>query len=117
MFEKNPAREFYVEESFPLSWMYPLLTPHGLVLKINREAPPELSGEVVQRDREYWTRYVGPMIGDWLKPQTSFSEIVAFVEKTYLRRDLDGFTGDPRYVQNDVPQKSFSKLRSASDPD
>src|SRR5215831_13690113 len=32
MFEKNPEREFYVEESFPLNWMYPHLIPHGLVL-------------------------------------------------------------------------------------
>jgi hypothetical protein len=113
MFERNPEREFYVEESFPLTWMYPRLTPHGLILKINREALSELSRDVVQRDYEYWARYIGPMIGDWLEHQTSLSEIVAFVEKTYVHGDLDGFTGDPRYVKNHVPQKSFSKLRSA----
>lgn len=28
-FDKNPKREFYVEESFPLDWMYPYLSPRG----------------------------------------------------------------------------------------
>src|SRR5262245_6427561 len=35
VFEKNPSREFYVEESFPLDWMYPHLEPHGLIMKLN----------------------------------------------------------------------------------
>ena len=37
MFDKNPDREFYIEESFPLDWMYPYLEPHGLIFKINRQ--------------------------------------------------------------------------------
>ncbi len=41
MFEKNPDREFYVEESFPLDWMYPHLTPYGVIMKINRNPLPE----------------------------------------------------------------------------
>jgi hypothetical protein len=113
MFEKNPEREFYVEESFPLNWMYPHLTPHGLILKINRQGPSELSSDVVQSDREYWTRYIKPMIGDWLNYDSSLREIVAFVERVYLSHELSDFAGDPRYVQNDIPQKSFSKLRSS----
>ena len=30
-----------------------------------------------------------------------------------MNHDLSGFKGDPRFVQNDAPQKSFSKLRSS----
>ena len=37
IFDQNPNREFYVEESFPLDWMYPYLEPHGLIMKINRQ--------------------------------------------------------------------------------
>src|SRR5438045_7005688 len=37
IFDKNPEREFYLEESFPLDWMYPYLEPHGLIMKINRQ--------------------------------------------------------------------------------
>ena len=66
IFDKNPDREFYIEESFPLDWMYPNLEPHGLIIKINRQPLPELSDEIVQRDHDYWTKYIQPMIGDWL---------------------------------------------------
>ena len=113
IFEKNPDREFYVEESFPLQWMYPHLTPHGLILKINRQPPPEFSDALVQRDHAYWSRYVAPMLGDWLTSETPLPELIAFVERVYLRHDYDEFGGDPNFVQNDIPQKAFSKLRSS----
>jgi len=29
IFDQNPDHEFYVEESFPLDWMFPHLTPFG----------------------------------------------------------------------------------------
>jgi hypothetical protein len=113
MFEKNPDREFYIEESFPLNWMYPHLSPHGLILKINRQPFSELPIEMAQGDRLYWTGYIGSMIGDWLTFETPLSEVVAFVDKVYLNDNLSGFGGDPRYVQNEIPQRSFSKLRSS----
>src|ERR1017187_8229745 len=37
IFDHNPDREFYIEESFPLEWMYPYLEPHGLIFKLNRQ--------------------------------------------------------------------------------
>jgi hypothetical protein len=113
MFEKNPEREFYVEESFPLTWMYPYLSPHGLILKINREPLSGLSSDMVRGDHEYWTSYVGPIIGNWLSSDTSLPEIKEFIERVYLRYEWSGFEGDPRYIQNEAPQKSFSKLRSS----
>jgi len=113
IFDKNPDREFYVEESFPLEWMYPHLAPHGLVMNINRQPLAELSDELVRRDREYWTRYIQAMIGDWMHDGTSFGDVVAFIEKVHVNHDLSGFKGDPRFIQNDAPQKSFSKLRTA----
>jgi len=113
MFEKNPEREFYLEESFPLSWMYPHLSPHGLILKINRQPLPELPSELVQRDREYWTSYIGPMIGRWLTFDTPLQELLAFLDRVYLNGNLRGFAGDPQYLQNEIPQRSFSKLRSS----
>jgi hypothetical protein len=113
MFEKNREREFYVEESFPLSWMYPHLSPHGLILKINREPLSELPEELVQRDREYWAGYIGPMLGEWLTFESPLPVLVAFVDKVYLNGNLSGFAGDPRYIRNEIPQRSFSKLRSS----
>ena len=37
IFDHNPTNEFYVEESFPLEWMYPYETPFGIIMKINRD--------------------------------------------------------------------------------
>ena len=113
IFDKNPGREFYLEESFPLDWMYPYFEPHGLILKINRQPLTELSDEIVQRDLDYWTKYLTPMIGGWLKPDTAIEVVAAFAEKIHIKKDLSGFAGDPHFVQNEYWCKNFSKLRSS----
>jgi len=113
MFDKNPDREFYIQESWPLDWMYPNLEPHGLIFKINRQPLPELSAEIVQRDHDYWTKYIQPMIGGWLNEDTSVEEVAAFAEKVFLKHDFTGFTGDPQFVQNDYSCTMFSKLRGS----
>src|SRR6185503_8037157 len=46
IFDANPDHEFFVEESFPLEWMYPYLSPFGIIMKINRNVLPELTDEV-----------------------------------------------------------------------
>jgi hypothetical protein len=113
VFDKNPDREFYIEESFPLDWMYPYLEPHGLIMKINRQPPASLSDDVVSKDHDYWTKYVQPMIGDWLHDGTSVGEIAAFAKKTFGKQDFTGFTGDPQFIQNAYSHKTFSKLRDS----
>jgi len=113
IFDRNPDREFYVEESFPLDWMYPQLSPNGLIMKINRQPLAGLSEETVQQDHEYWSRYLQPMLGAWLDYNTSVAEVTAFAEKVYLKHDLGGFTGDPQFVEDTWTQKAFSKLRSS----
>jgi beta-lactamase regulating signal transducer with metallopeptidase domain len=113
IFDRNPGREFYIEESFPLDWMYPHLTPNGLIMKVNRQPLPRLSEELVRRDHEYWSSYLRPMLGDWLNYDTPVAEVAAFVEKVYLKHDLGGFKGDPQFVEDTWAQKGFSKLRSS----
>jgi hypothetical protein len=109
VFDKNTNHEFYVEESFPLDWMYSYLEPHGLIMKINRQPLTEMSDEIVQRDRDYWTKYVAPMIGDWLNTDTSVEDVAAFAEKVYVKKDFNGFKGDLRFIQSSDSQKMFSK--------
>ena len=114
IFEKNPDHEFYLEESFPLEWMYPHLEPHGLIFKLNHQPAATLSDEVVQADREYWTKYTEPMIGGWLKENTPVATVTDFAAKTFGRHDFAGFKGDRRFIENTYAHKSFSKLRSST---
>ncbi len=80
---------FYVEESYVIPWMYPHLTPHGIIMKINRDVlptpqeNPEMWAMIVKRDRAYW---------DALTEQ--------FLSRPEFRRDADA-------------QRAFAKLRSA----
>jgi hypothetical protein len=113
VFDKNPDREFYLEESFPLDWMYPQLEPHGLIFKIDRQPMATLPEDVVQADHDYWAKYVQPMIGGWLKDDTSVAEVADFAGKTFGRHDFSGFQGDRRFIENTYAHKTFSKLRSS----
>lgn len=113
MFDKNPENEFFVEESFPLDWMYPHLTPFGIIMKINREPLPELTEEILQRDHAFWSDYSERLIGNWITYDTPVKEIVDFAERLYLRRDFTGFKGDRKFARDDQAQKAFSKLRSS----
>jgi len=111
--DRNPGHEFYLEESFPLDWMYPCLEPHGLIFKLNPQPLSSLSDEVVSADHEYWSKYLQPMIGGWLTDETPVEDVAAFVGKTSGRRDLSSFSGDPVFIQDLYMRRSFSKLRSS----
>lgn len=120
MFDKNPDHEFYVEESFPLDWMYPHLTPSGIIMKINRQPLLEMSQEVVDRDHRFWSKYSERLIGNWINYDTSVSNICRVAEQVYVKRNyknlkVDGkdVLPDSRFVRDDDAQKAFSKLRSA----
>lgn len=113
IFDKNPQNEFFVEESFPLDWMFPYLTPFGVIMKINREPLPEITQEIVDRDHRYWSEYMERTIGKWLTYETSLTNICQWAERVYLHGDYKNFTGDRKFVRDDNAQKAFSKLRSS----
>jgi tetratricopeptide (TPR) repeat protein len=84
IFERNKHRHaFYVEESYRLAWMYPHLEPYGIILRLNAEPIPELSPQIVARDRAYWDDLSGKLLSN------------------------------PKFLRDDIAQKTFSKLRAA----
>ena len=113
MFDHNPKNEFFVEESFPLDWMYPHLTPYGIIMKINRDPLPTLPEDAMRRDHEFWKQYSKRLTGDIIDYDTPLKDIKAWIEKTYIRHDFNGFTGDRKFIHDDDAQKAFSKLRSS----
>ncbi len=113
IFDHNPTNEFFVEESFPLDWMYPYLTPFGIIMKLNRLPLPEVTDDIVKRDHDFWSRYSERLIGNWITYETSVKEVCDFAENIYLRHDFSGFKGDRRFARDDQGQKAFSKLRSS----
>jgi len=64
IFEHNNFRhDFYVEESYVISWMYPYLTPHGLIMKINRNMTP-ISSDNARSDLDFWDWYTRRLESD-----------------------------------------------------
>lgn len=111
IFDQNPRNDFFVEESFPLDWMYPYLSPYGIIMRINRQPVSELTEQMTATDHEFWTRYSARLTGDWLRYSTPVKDLAAWAERVYLRRNFRNFTGDRTFIRDDQAQKSFSKLR------
>jgi len=113
IFDHNPDNDFYVEESFPLDWMFPYETPAGVIMKINRHPLPSLPPDVFTKDHEFWSQYSGRLIGNWITYDTSIKQITDFAEKVYLHRNSSGFKGSEKFIRDDHAQQAFSKLRSS----
>ncbi|MGA2173389.1 MAG: DUF2723 domain-containing protein [Verrucomicrobiota bacterium] len=113
IFDKNPNHEFYVEESFPLDWMYPYLTPFGIIMKINRHPVPELTQDIIDKDHAFWSQFSRRTIGNWITYDTSVKEVCDWAEEVYLRHNFSHFKGDRAFLRDDDAQKAFSKLRSS----
>lgn len=64
MFDHEKRRHaFYVEESYVIQWMYPYLTPHGLIMKINPE-PRAMNASIIRNDMEFWDWYQRRLLRD-----------------------------------------------------
>jgi hypothetical protein len=109
--ERNHDREFYYEESYELEKIAPLLTPHEFIFKINGQPISTISAEVVRADREFWTQKTDAWLGSCLKPSSTLVEITNFVNRTYVRSQLEGFKGNSHFLQDDEARHAFSKLR------
>ena len=111
--EHNPKRRFFLEESYPMETIYPYLSPHGLIFELHHTALTNLTAEALDADHQFWTREGGRLVGGWLKPDMSVSNVCAFADTVYGRKDLSSLNADNEYVTNRFAMGAFSKLRVA----
>ena len=95
IFQKNKSRHaFYIEESYVINWMFPYLTPHGLIMKINAERTP-IERATLQDDMMFWDWYTrhllrSPMFRRDLPAQKSFSKLRSAIAGLYAARGMLG---------------------------
>src|SRR5207302_636638 len=89
------------------------LYPDRVIMKVNRQPLTSIPADILDRDHEFWKQYSRRLTGDIIDYGTSVQQIARWIEKTYVRYDFDGFTGDRKFIHDIDAQKSFSKLRSA----
>ncbi|MBQ3315653.1 MAG: DUF2723 domain-containing protein [Kiritimatiellae bacterium] len=81
---------FYVEESYVIPWMYPYLSPHGLIMKINADRTP-YDAKTAAKDRDFWDWYVRRLLKDPayrrdFAGQKSFSKLRAAIAGLYIKQ-------------------------------
>ncbi len=91
MFDHDRRRHaFYVEESYVIPWMYPFLSPHGLIMKINADETP-YDEKRAAKDRDFWDWYVRRLLKDPMyrrdfAGQKSFSKLRAAIAGLYMKQ-------------------------------
>ena len=83
-------RAFYIEESYPMPWMYPYLTPHGLILKLNNQ-PTQITKELISNDTAFWQWYTQRLTSDSrfirdIVARKSFSKLRTAIASLYNAR-------------------------------
>ena len=81
---------FYVEESYVIPWMYPYLSPHGLIMKINANQTP-YDATRAAKDMDFWDWYVRRLLDDPMyrrdfAGQKSFSKLRAAIAGLYQKQ-------------------------------
>jgi tetratricopeptide (TPR) repeat protein len=92
IFERNNYKHpFYVEESYVIKWMYPYLTPHGLIMKINKDKC-DLTPENVTDDTDFWDWYTRRLMSNTkftrdIVARKSFSKLRCAIAGLYAYRN------------------------------
>jgi len=120
MFAKNKIRhDFYIEESYVIPWMYPYLSPHGLIMKINKEKT-KFSKELIQDDMDFWDWYSRKLVRGYtfrrdLPAQKSFSKLRSAIAGVYantgFRKEAEEAYREARLLYPLSPEASFRMLQ------
>ncbi|MDD4103145.1 MAG: tetratricopeptide repeat protein, partial [Kiritimatiellae bacterium] len=120
IFAKNKARHaFYIEESYVINWMFPYLSPHGLIMKINSEHRA-LDRGVTHDDLDFWDWYTrrllrDPMFRRDLPAQKSFSKLRSAIAGLYasrgMRREAEKAFQEARTLYPVSPEANFRLIQ------
>jgi tetratricopeptide (TPR) repeat protein len=106
IFDHNKHKhDFYVEESYVIPWMYPYLTPHGLIMKINREPCP-LPSENIRDDMDFWDWYTRRFLSD----RKFLRDVVARKSFSKLRSAIAGLYSNRGKLKE--AEKAFQEARA-----
>lgn len=95
IWEHNKDRhEFFIEESFPITWTYDYAIPHGLIYKLNKTKLDAIPPEAVAEDFRFWKDYKERLLGDPsyrqdIDAQRSFSKLRQTMGNIYRHRKMD----------------------------
>ncbi len=105
IFDHNNWRhDFYVEESYVIRWMYPFLTPHGLIMKINTKETP-ITPNSALADMDFWDWYTRR-----LSSNSKFRrDVVARKSFSKLRSAIGGLYSDRGMLRN--AEQAFHEAR------
>ena len=125
IFAKNKARHaFYIEESYVIHWMFPYLSPHGLIMKINPEHRP-LDSALTLDDLDFWDWYTrrllrNPMFRRDLPAQKSFSKLRSAIAGLYssrgMRREAEKAFQEARILYPVSPEANFRLIQEVLMP-
>jgi tetratricopeptide (TPR) repeat protein len=125
MFAKNKIRhDFYIEESYVIPWMYPYLSPHGLIMKINQEKI-KFTKELIQDDMDFWDWYSRKLVRGYtfrrdLPAQKSFSKLRSAIAGLYantgFRKEAEDAYREARLLYPLSPEASFRMLQEITLP-
>ena len=102
-------RAFYIEESYIIKSMYPHLTPHGLILKMNGEAN-SLNEAIILNDMEFWDWYTRRL----LKDPAFRRDFAAQMSFSKLRTTLAGLYAHARNSSHDLATARAYHERAAT---
>jgi len=96
IFEKNKKNHtFYIEQSVPITWMYPYLLPSGLIFKLNPEPMAALPAAAVEEDRKFWDAYSQKLLAD-PRFRIDADAILTFGKLAFWHADLYGWRHMPK---------------------
>lgn len=113
MIDKNPERQIYIEESYPLESLYPHSVPHGIIIKLSHSPIEQLSKSAIEMDHTSWNEQIASLVGKVVGETTTVKELCSRAENIYVRSNLTDFSGDISYLRDAQAPQYFSKCRSA----